>query len=66
MKKEDNSKEEFMKKNFVLCPFCGYNNKKFFLYQYGTCLNCKKILDQKIYFMIEMKKKIKNNKRKSC
>lgn len=58
------SKEEFMRKNYIACPYCKYNNERARFLQYGTCLNCGKILDQKTHFMIEMMKKVKDNQRK--
>lgn len=64
MKTFETSKEEFMKKNYVACPYCKYNNEKSRFLQFGTCLNCGKILDKKTHFMIEMMKKVKEDKRK--
>lgn len=65
MTKFKDSKEEFMKKRFITCKNCGYNNERSRFLQYGTCLNCSEILDEKVYFKIEMLKKINMNKRKS-
>lgn len=62
--KKYETREEFLKATFTTCKKCGYNNERGRLHQYGTCLNCGTILDDKIYFMIEMRKKLKNNKRK--
>lgn len=56
--------QDFLKANYVTCNHCGYNNEKARLRQYGTCLNCGKILDEKMYFMIEMMKKLKANSRR--
>lgn len=58
--------EEFMKNNFVVCPYCDYNNKVEKFVKFGTCLNCKKIIDDRIYFRntlgIEIRKKLKGEK----
>ena len=35
---------------YITCPDCGYNNLKKRLKNYGTCLNCKRILDEQAYF----------------
>jgi len=58
------TKEEFMKKKYITCPKCSYNNERGRFQQYGKCLKCGEILDQKTYFMINMMKKIKDNKRR--
>lgn len=63
MKEKKEKKEEFMKKNFVTCE-CGYNNEKSRFYGYGLCLKCGKILDTKIYFKAEMRKRLKELKRR--
>lgn len=63
-KKKPLSKDEFVKKNYVTCPKCEYNNERGRFNQYGTCLKCGEILDEKTYFMIQMMKRIKDNKRK--
>ena len=34
---------------FIVCPFCGYNNESRRFAFYGTCLRCHKIIDKKIY-----------------
>lgn len=44
------TRTEFMKNNFVVCPFCGYNNKVEKFIRFGTCLRCLEILDEKVYF----------------
>ena len=64
-KKIEMSKDEFMKKNYIMCPNCKYNNERGRFNQFGTCLKCGKILDKKTHYMIEMMKKIKDNERKS-
>lgn len=35
--------------NYVICPFCGYNNEFYRFQSHGTCLRCHKIVDQKTY-----------------
>lgn len=62
-KKTDNYKE-FMRKNYVACPKCQYNNERTRLKKYGTCLNCGAVLDNKMHFMIEMKKRIDQDKKR--
>lgn len=57
-------KEKFIKAHYYTCDKCGYNNEKSRFMQYGTCLRCGSKLDEKVYFMIEMMKRIKNNERK--
>lgn len=42
-------KKEFKKENFVVCQYCGYNNKYRRFTLYGTCLRCHKIVDPKVY-----------------
>lgn len=64
MKKYKTTKEEFMKQNYITCPYCQYNNEKGRFSQYGKCLNCGEILDPKMHFMIEMLKKAKDDKRR--
>lgn len=58
------SKDSFMKRNYITCKYCDYNNERARFLQYGKCLKCGKVLDEKTYFMIEMMKRINNNKRK--
>ena len=53
-KKKNETHEEFMEKNFVKCPHCGYNNKIELFAKYGTCLKCLKILDDKVYFRTKL------------
>lgn len=43
-------REAFMKKQFITCKKCGYNNKISRFENYGTCLLCEEILDRKTYF----------------
>lgn len=63
-KKTFKTKEDFIKAYFITCPVCGYNNERKRNNQYGTCLKCGAILDDKTYFMIRMQELIKNNKQK--
>ena len=55
--------DEFMDKTFIKCS-CGYNNKKENAKIYGTCLNCKKILDPKIYFEKKLKLELRKENKK--
>jgi len=55
---------DFIKQNYFTCPHCQYNNERMRLNKYGVCLNCGKILDEKIYFLIQMKKRIDDGKRR--
>lgn len=64
MKTYIKDRKAFMGVNYITCEKCGYNNERSRFMQFGTCLKCGKILDEKTYFMIEMMKRIKNNKRK--
>lgn len=57
-KKKKGTHEEFMKKNFIRCS-CGYTNKKENVEKYGTCTNCKKIIDNKCFFKRKLKIEIK-------
>lgn len=43
----------------VKCPECGYNNKKYNVENYGTCTNCRKVLNEKAKFKYDMNKKLK-------
>jgi len=38
-----------LKVKYVICPKCGYNNKKERFSLYGTCLRCHRIIDKKIF-----------------
>ena len=49
MKKYDKSFDELVK-----CDKCGYNNKKFNIEKYGTCLRCGSVLNKKAKFDYEM------------
>lgn len=50
MKKYEDTKNEFMIARFITCPYCGYNNFKNRLENFGTCLRCGEIIDGKSYF----------------
>ena len=39
----------FINKHFIKCPHCGYNNEIRRFQNYGTCLRCHKVMDEKIY-----------------
>lgn len=56
--------EEFIKDNFTICPCCGYYNKKEYFNNYGTCLNCGKILNQKKYFERKLKIELRKTNKK--
>ena len=47
-------KKEMKKIEFVVCPYCSYNNSKENVRKFGTCLRCKKTIDEKAKFMYEM------------
>lgn len=64
MKKHKISKDEFIAKIYITCKKCGYNNEKSRYFKYGKCLKCGAILDEKTYFMIQMTKRLKDNKRR--
>ena len=42
----------------IKCPYCGYNNKKYNVKHWGTCTKCRKVLDKKEKFKMEMYKKL--------
>ena len=59
--------DKFVKDNYITCE-CGYNNEKHRFENYGTCLRCGKILDDKIYIYSLLRKKnrrFKNGKKRS-
>ena len=58
-------RKEFVNDLFITCPYCGYNNEKQRLRKYATCLNCGKVLDEKTYFLIQLKKQMDKFKRRS-
>ena len=51
---------------WIVCPRCGYHNKKRYVDTHGTCNLCDEILDRKAKFKYEMNKKLRlwRNKRK--
>lgn len=38
---------------------CGYNNKPIYVSVYGSCLRCKRVLDEKAKFKYDMKRKMR-------
>ena len=40
----------FIEENFVVCDKCGYNNKRGRLDNYGFCLRCNNVIDERAYF----------------
>lgn len=50
------SKDKIMEQ-YITCNECGYNNKKDRFEAFGTCLNCGKVLDEKVYFRAKMIRK---------
>lgn len=56
--------DEFMSKNYIICPHCGYNNKKDYFVNYGTCLRCGKIIDQKVFFENKLKIELRKTNKK--
>lgn len=49
MRRTEASIKRFVSERFVTCKYCGYNNEKKRLENYGTCLRCRKIIDGKSY-----------------
>lgn len=49
MKHYEEKRNEFIEKNYITCE-CGYNNRKNRLENFGTCLRCGKIIDERSYF----------------
>lgn len=45
----------FIEENFVVCDKCGYNNRKGRIDNFGFCLCCKKILDEKAYLKYKLR-----------
>lgn len=60
MKKKKNyeSKEEFLKDNFIKCKYCGYNNEKNRFQNFGKCLCCDEILDSRVFYIKKLKKQL--------
>ena len=46
--------KEYKPLEFVVCPYCNYNNKPENAKKYGTCTRCKQIIDAKSKFQYEM------------
>ena len=70
MKTIEEKRNEFIKVRFITCKYCNYNNYKGRLENYGTCLRCGKIIDERSYFKKRLGgelygKKKRNSKRSS-
>ena len=63
-KKYKKTKEEFLNDYYITCS-CGYNNEKKRLENFGTCLLCGKVLDQKAHFRRIKKDKLRRNNEKT-
>ena len=50
-------KERAKTLNLIICPKCGYCNRKLNVEKYGTCINCRFVLDKKAKFLYEIKKR---------
>ena len=55
MRRTEASIKRFVNERFVTCKYCGYNNEKRRLENYGTCLRCRKIIDGKSYLKRKLK-----------
>ena len=53
------AKAKCEKRNFVVCPHCGYNNKEYNALRYGTCTGCRQKLDSKTWFKYKICKNLK-------
>lgn len=40
----------------IICPKCGYQNKKYYVKKYGTCNLCKTTLDKEHFKKVLLKK----------
>ena len=49
MKHYEEKRNEFIEKKYITCE-CGYNNRKNRLENFGTCLRCGRIIDERSYF----------------
>ena len=59
--KNNLSREERAKQmGLIMCDNCGYCNQPFNVKKYGTCTCCDKVLNPKVKFFYEMKKKTRN------
>lgn len=47
-------KEKFIKKMFIVCGKCGYNNEKHRFQHYGFCLRCKNVMDERLFFKYQL------------
>lgn len=56
------NREKFVKERFVTCKYCGYNNFKKRLENFGTCLRCGEIIDERSYFKVKLGGKIYGKK----
>ena len=50
-------KKKFIEDLFITCDKCGRNNERRRFELFGTCLYCGKVLDEKIYFKAQLRKK---------
>lgn len=55
--------DEFIKNNYIVCS-CGYRNKIENVNKYGTCLYCKKVLNEKVVFLNKLREQMKGNRRR--
>lgn len=55
MRRKQENINKFIQERFVTCKYCGYNNEKKRLENYGTCLRCRKIIDGKSYLKRKLK-----------
>lgn len=55
MRRTEASIKRFVSERFVTCKYCGYNNEKKRIENYGTCLRCKNIIDGKSYLKRKLK-----------
>lgn len=46
--------KKFIQDHFITCE-CGYNNRKGRIDNFGFCLCCKKILDEKAYLKYKLR-----------
>lgn len=50
---------EFITREWIKCPYCGYNNKEENIKRYGTCTGCRQIIDEKAKYNYEMTCRLK-------
>lgn len=65
MKTTEEKRNEFIKVRFTTCKYCGYNNFKKRLENYGTCLRCNRVIDEKSYFKRKLGGKLYDKKNKN-